>query len=69
MKAAANRTCDGDWFMVNGSNKFFSVFWPEEALSYIEAGEIYSGQNASIFNPLTAGVAYIWVSFFISTTF
>ena len=52
VNATANRrpTCDGDWFMINGSNKCFSVFWPKEALSFLEAHDICSAQNASVFN-------------------
>ena len=46
----SNRTCDGDWFMIDGSNKCFSVFWPEVAVCFTEAQDICSAQNASIFN-------------------
>ena len=44
-----NRTCEGDWFMINGSVKCFSVFWPESSLSFYDAQRICSAQNASMF--------------------
>ena len=44
-----NRACDGDWFMVDGSTKCFTVLWPDVALSFIEAQDICSAQNASVF--------------------
>ena len=50
VKVAFNRTCDGHWFMIDGSNKCFSVFWPEVALSFNDAHKICSAQNASVFN-------------------
>ena len=50
VKVAVNRTCDGHWFMIDESNKSFSVFWPEVALSFNDAHNICSAQNASVFN-------------------
>ena len=50
LKVAVNHTCDGHWFMIDGSNKCFSVFWPEVALSFNDAQNICSAQNASVFN-------------------
>ena len=44
-----NRTCDDNWFMVDGSTKCFSVLWPDVALSFIETQDICSAQNASVF--------------------
>ena len=48
-KNIANLTCDGDWFTINGSDKCFSVTWPVSALSFYEAQDICSAQNAEIF--------------------
>ena len=50
VKVAVNRTCDGHWFMINGSSKCFSVFWQEVALSFNDAQNICSAQNSSVFN-------------------
>ena len=49
IKVAVNRTCDGDWFMINGSNKCFLIFWPNVALSFNQAQYICSAQNAPVF--------------------
>ena len=48
-RVEVNRTCDDNWFMVDGSTKCFSVLWPDIALSFIEAQDICSAQNASLF--------------------
>ena len=48
-RVSVNRTCDSNWLMVDGSTKCFSVLWPDVALSFIEAQDICSAQNASVF--------------------
>ena len=45
----ANHTCEGDWFMVNGSDKCFLLLWPESALSFYDAQDVCSLQNASVY--------------------
>ena len=56
-KKLPNRTCDREWFMINGSDKCFTVFWPDTALSFNDAQDICFAQNASMFTveakPLT----------------
>ena len=49
MRKVGNRTCDADWFMINGSGKCFFVSRPDMALSYYEAQRMCSKHNASLF--------------------
>ena len=44
-----NHTCDGDWYMIIGSNKCFSVSLPHSAMSFYDAQDICFTKNASIF--------------------
>ena len=51
MSKVVNLTCEVDWFMINGSDKFFSVSVsrPNTALSYYHAQHICTKHNASLF--------------------
>ena len=46
------RTCDDDWFMINGSDKCFTASRPDTALSYYDAQHICSEHNASLLKVL-----------------
>ena len=48
MKQVVNHTCDADWFMIDGSDKCFTVLQPETALSYYDAQDACSKYNASL---------------------
>ena len=50
VKPLGNRTCEGDWFMIDGSDNCFSVFWPEVALSFLEAQDTCAAYNSSVLN-------------------
>ena len=44
----SNHTCDGDWFTINGSDKCFTMFWPQSTLSFYDVQDICSAHNSSI---------------------
>ena len=43
-----HQICDDDWFLINGSDKCFFVAWQEIPLSFFEAENMCTAQNASL---------------------